>query len=144
MNNAALLTELNVRLGDSDNFTFTSDEKSSALTEATNDTYVNEEAYDSSLTYTSTTWQYTIPTGVTNVQELEMSYSGSTDAPQRVPKDAWEIVNGKIHIDRNYRDILSEGATIYVKGLNKITTSDTVTNVGLQEYILNLTPNKNK
>lgn len=132
-----LKTELNTALGDDDNFTFTDNEKTRALTEAVNDRYVVDEVFDDSLTYSTSTWQYTVPSAVTVVQELQMAFSDDS-SPERIPKEAWEVVDDKIHIDVRYRHILRDGRTLYVKGLNKLDAGDTITKVGTQEYILNL------
>ena len=64
MDKAAFLDELNVRTGDSDNFTFTEEEKNSAITRAMNDDHVVNEVWDSSLVYSSGTYEYAYPAGV--------------------------------------------------------------------------------
>jgi hypothetical protein len=134
----ALYSELNIALGDNDDFTFTSNEKSRALTEAINDQYVVSEVWDDSITYDASVWQYAIPTGITVVNELQMAMNSDDGSPERIPTDAWEVVEDNIHISSRYRNILRTGKTLYVKGLAKLDSTSTVDNVGLQEYILNL------
>jgi hypothetical protein len=138
MDATAFLNELNIRLGDTDNFTFSTEEKTSAVTEAINDQYVVEEVLDSSLTYANGTWQYAVPSGVTVVQELLMNISQDSGAPDRISNEAWEVVGNTINIDYRYRDTLRDGRTLYIKGLNKPDNTDTITNKGLQEYVLAL------
>ena len=55
------LEELNIMLGDTDNVTCTQEEKIRALRKAWNDPYVVDVVYDSSLVFSRTTSDYTLP-----------------------------------------------------------------------------------
>lgn len=135
MNNSALKTELNIRLDDTDNFAFTSEEKDSILTEATNDPYAVSIVWDESLTFTEGTWQYAVPATITNVRDIYVKAS-SNDDPEPIALK-WEVVDGNIQFKGRSR-IIPNGYTLYLKGNYKYTTSDTVSEVRVQEYILNL------
>lgn len=129
------LTTLNTELDDADNFTFTAAEKTRALTRAWNDPFVVEETYDSSLTYNNTTQQYTLPTGVKNVMAIGQDFD--TDGfVTEISSDGFNVIGGKLHIHDKYRDVLDNSKTIYLWGWKKLTTSDSITDAELQEYVL--------
>lgn len=129
----ALYDELNIILGDNDDFTFTPEEKQRALTQAINDRYVVKKT-TGTFTYSNQTRGYTIPSGVTTVMNL--FYNSSDDWPQTLPGDAYDVIDGTVYIDFDYRYSIPDGATITVVGNNKLTTSDTITATNLQEYVL--------
>lgn len=135
MDNTALKTELNVRLDDADNFAFSSDEKDSILKEATNDPYAVSIVWDDSLTYSERTWQYAVPAALTTVKDIYVKASAN-DEPESTALN-WEVIDGNIHFKGGSR-IIPDGYTLYLKGHYKYTTSDTVSEVRIQEYILNL------
>lgn len=137
MDFATGLTTLDTRLDDGDNFTFSVDEKTQALTQAWNDPYVVEETYDSSLTYDNTVQQYTLPTGMRDV--ISIAQDPNNDSFQStIPAEGFNVIAGKIHIEPNYRTYLTNGDTFYIWGWKKLTTSDSATDALLQEYILKL------
>lgn len=137
MDQTQLLAELNKRIGDTDNFTFTSDEKTSALTEAINDEYSVTPKWDTSLTFTQGTYQYPKPTGVDSVQDIYIKPSGSTDYPEKIDSSFWEVIGSNIHFKAG-SDIIPTGYTLYIKSKTKYDTSDTISEVSVQEYILKL------
>lgn len=136
MDQAALLAELNIRLGDTDNFTFTSDEKTSALTEAINDDYTLSPRWISTLTYSVGTYQYAIPATIDVIQDIYIRPDNSQDNPEKISANLWEVVGSNIQ----FKGIESvpDGYTLYLKGSYKYTTSDTITETNVQEYVLNL------
>lgn len=139
MDFAAHLTQLNIRLGDTDNFTFTSDEKTSCLTEAFNDNLVVTEIWDSTLTFDVSTYQYAKPSGVSTVQDIYIRPGNSNDTePERISSNLWEVVGANIQFKNNANGIIPDGYTLYVKGKTKATTASTISDVNLQEFILNL------
>lgn len=134
------LNELNITIGDSEDTTFTPEEKGRALTKAWNDSYVVKTVWDSTLTYSSSTYQYTKPTGMTTIKDIYLSISNntSTDKPQKLDKAVWEVVDGNIQFN-NYADsVITSGSTLYIKGNYKYTISDTISDVNTQEYIIAL------
>lgn len=139
MDFATLKTELNIRLGDTDNFTFTIEEKTSNLTEAFNDSDVVKIVWNDTLTYAQNTFQYAKPSGVDKVLDIYIKRSSSSnDEPEKIASDLWEVVDSNIHFKHLAHATIPEGATLYIKGYTKYTISDTVTETNLQEFILNL------
>lgn len=134
---AAALTQLKLYTSQTANFTFTDDELTQALQAAWNDTYVVNIAWDSSLTYTSGTWQYTIPATLTTVRGLYYK-NDSNDYPRHISPDSYEIVNGKIQFNNKIQKILSDGWTIYIKGAYKLGSSDSLTTNAQVNYVINL------
>jgi len=136
---ANLLVTLNIRLGDTNNFTFTSDEKTEALNEAFNDALVVTEVWDSSLTFDTSTYQYALPATVDRLMDIYIKPSNATDTdPEKISSDLWEVVAGNIQFKNAANDFIPDGYTLYLKGKNKYTTSDSIVETNLQEYVLNL------
>jgi len=131
------LDELNITLGDTGDVTFTSDEKTRALTKAWNDSYVTQVVWDSSITFETGTYQYAIPTGLTTVKDIYISASNSSsDAPEPISSDLWEVVGTNIQLSPKAA-FIPNGYTMYLKGNYKLDpNSDTLDTVNLQEYVL--------
>ena len=138
MDFAAFLVQLNINLGDTDNFTFTVEEKTRALTEAFNDPYAVRTVWNTSLTFDSQTYQYAIPGTLTTVQDIGFSASNTaTDEPSTISGSLWSVVGSNIQF-RGANNVIPDGYTLYVRGNYKVTVSDTITEINLQEYILNV------
>lgn len=130
-------TTLNTILGDSSDTTFTTSEKQRALTKAWNDGYVTNEVWDTSLTYTTGTYQYTLPATLTTLQDIYISVTGtSSPFPDPIDNSMWELVNGQIQLNWKADSIIPSGYTLYLKGRFKLTTSDSITDTNMQEYVL--------
>ncbi len=131
-------TELDVILGDASNVTFTTAEKDRAMTRAWNDQYVCTVVWDTSLTYTQGTYQYTVPIAtMSTVKDIDLSSTGSSKPmPDPIDGSLWEVVGGKIQFNSNADRYIPTGYTLYLKGTYKLTTDDTLDDVGLQEYVL--------
>lgn len=138
MDKAAFLTELNIRVGDTDNFTFTPEEKTSALTEAFNDDYVITDKWSTSLTFTQGTYQYTLPSGVDVIYDIAIKPDNSVNEPETIDAGLWEVWDGVLQFKNSASNIIPTGYTLYLKSKTKYDSSDTVTEVNVQEYILNL------
>lgn len=136
----ASLDALNIKLGDSDDFTFTPEEKQRALTKAWNDSYVVRTVWDTSLTFDQTVYQYTLPATVTTVKDIYLSASNtSADMPDPIDSDMWEVVVGKIQFSQYAGRLIPNGYTLYIKGNYKLDPdTDTLDTVNLQEYVLNV------
>lgn len=134
------LTTLDTILGDSADVTFTNAEKTRALTRAWNDQYVTIVVWDTSLTYTTGTYQYTIPIAtMSTVKDIYLSPTGaSKPMPEPIDGGLWEVVAGKIQFNAQADRTIPTGYTLYLKGNYKLTTDDTLDDVGLQEYVLAL------
>lgn len=136
---ATALTELNTIIGDTNDTTFTSSEKTRALTKAWNDSYVINEVFDSSLTYSTGTYQYPLPAALTTVKDIYISPTGSSNPfPDPLDNSLWELVNDKIQFTGLADRVIPHGYTLYIKGNFKLTTTDSITHVNMQEYVLAL------
>ena len=132
--------ELNITLGDSEDVTFTPEEKQRALTKAWNDTYVVKVVWDSTLTFDSSVYQYTIPTSIDTVKGIYISASNSSsDNPEPIDSSLWSVIDGNIHFNALAGRIIPTGYSLYIKGGKKIDPdTDTLDSVGLQEYVIAL------
>lgn len=136
--NAALVT-LDTILGDSADTTFTPAEKTRALTKAFNDPYVVNPVWDTSLTYTQGTYQYSLPAALSTLQDIYISPSGSTQPfPSPIDNNMWELVNGKIQFRQRADYTIPNGYTLYLKGRYSVKSTDTITDPDMQEYVLAL------
>lgn len=130
------LAELDTILGDSADVTFTSAEKTRALTRAWNDQYVVSHTWDDSLTYTTGTYQYSLD-NLTTLSDIYLSTTGSSrPMPDPIDGGLWEVIDGNIQFNSKADRIIPTGYTLYLKGNVKLTTDDTLDNVNLQEYVL--------
>jgi hypothetical protein len=134
-----ILEELNTQLGDTDDFTFTPEEKTRALTEAFNDSSVVKVIWSSATTFDASTYQYAIPGTMDTVKDIYISTSNSTsDEPEKISANLWEVVGANIQFRNGANSTIPQGYTLYIKGNYKYTISDTVAETKLQEYILSL------
>lgn len=137
MDKTALLAQLNIRMGDTDNFTFTAEEKDDAITEAINNDYVRKQVWDSSLTYDVGTYQYAKPSGVDVIQDIYIKADDNLDEPEKIDSNLWEVVGTNIHFKKGSA-VIPDGYTLYLKGFTKYDDADTIAETSLQEYVLNL------
>lgn len=132
-------TTLNTVIGDSSDTTFSSSEKQRALTRAWNDSYVVNHVWDTSLSYTTGTYQYALPATLTTIQDIYISPTGSSKPfPEAIDNSLWELVNGNIQFTWQADGIIPSSSTLYLKGFYKLTTSDSIAKVDMQEYVLAL------
>lgn len=133
------LSTLDTILGDSSDTTFTSAEKTRALTKAWNDPYITTDGWDSSLSYTQGTYQYTLPATLSMVQDIYLSPTGNTQPmPEPISSDLWELVNGNIQFNQRADLTIPSTYTLYLKGRLRISTSNSITDPTMQEYVLAL------
>ncbi len=136
---SAAQTTLDTIIGDGASVTFSSSEKQRALTRAWNDSYVVNEVWDTSLTYTTGTYQYTRPASLSAIQDIYIAPTGSSSPfPEPIDSSMWEDVNGKIQFNSMADRIIPSGYVLYVKGHYKLTTTDDIANTNMQEYVLAL------
>lgn len=131
------LTELNTILGDAADVTFSSSEKTRALTKAWRDSHIVREVWDTSLTYTVGTYQYSLPTTLTTIKDIYISPTGAQEPfPDPIDNDLWELVDDNIQFTWQADRIIPNGYTLYIKGNYKLTTTDAITNTTMIEYVL--------
>lgn len=133
------LTELNIRIGDSENVTFTVEEKTSALQMAWNDNNVVNTVWDS-ITFSAGTFQYAVPSTMDTVKDIYVRPGNSASAPpQKIDTTLYEVIDGNIQFRNNAARYLVDGYTYYVKGNHKIDyATDSLASTNLQEYVLAL------
>jgi hypothetical protein len=132
--------QINITLGDSDDVTFTPEEKNRALQRAWKDSYVVNKVNDSTLTFSANTDTYTLPTALNTVTDISISPSNSTaDFRMTIPADLYDVTNGSIVFKNSANSLLQDGYTLYIKGNYKYDyTADTLTGDSLQEYVIAL------
>jgi hypothetical protein len=135
MTYAEALDELNILLGDTDNFTFTPEEKQRSLKDAWRDRYIVNKVTDATNTYSSTTETYTT-TGLTTVTDVK--YNTSDSWKESLPSDAYRYSAPTLSIDKDYRYIIPTGSTLTIYGNYKLTITDDITNEQAIEYMLAL------
>ena len=129
-----LKTRLNTWLRDTQNLTFTDDEKTEILKEAVADPFVAYPVKDTSLTTAAGTYTYTMPSGIRDVFEVGLDIN-SDGIFHLVNPDTYDIINGEIHFNDKG---LPSGKTIQVIGNKKLDYLSADFPVQLQEYILHL------
>ncbi len=135
---ATSLTQLNILLSNTSGFAFNSDETTQILTDAWNDKYaVAPIVWDESLTFSITNFTYAIPATLTTVSEVYITRS-NTDFPTAVDRKLWRVVGGNIKFFSGALQVIPDGYTLRLKGRYKVTVADTVTDTGLQQYIVAL------
>lgn len=134
------LEELNIMLGDTDNVTFTQEEKIRALRKAWNDPYVVDVVYDSSLVFSRTASDYTLPDTLTTVSSVGISASNSSaDFPEQIEPSLWEVVGTTLRFKDGAMNKIPNGYTLYLKGNYKLDyAADTLETVNKQEYVIAL------
>lgn len=133
---AEALVNLNIDLNDTDNFTFTAEEKTRALEEAWRDSYNTANVWDETTTYSSSTYSYAIPASIKVVKGLYYK-DASTSFPSPIDSSAWESIDGYIKISPEYQYAFIDGSTLVFKGTKQVTTTDNIAEDRI-EYILKL------
>lgn len=134
------LTQLNILLSNTAGFTFNTDETNQILTDAWNDKYaVNPTVWDESLTFDghTPTFTYAIPATLTTVDDIYITRT-STEFPTVVDRKLWRVVGSNIKFMDGALQVIPDGYTLRLKGRYKVTTSDTITDTGLEQYIIAL------
>lgn len=132
-------TELNLILGDTADTTFSPEEKTRALTKAWNDSFVVNVVWDSSLTYTRGVYQYALPAALTTLKDIFLAPTGSTQPyPEPIDNEMWDLVNRNIQFNSHASRVIPNGYVLYLKGNYKLATTDSLSTVNMQEYVLSL------
>ena len=108
-----------------------------ALTEAWNNAFVVSRVYDSSVTYTTGTFTYALPSTVSVVRDIYFQRT-STDNPELLAKDLYEVLNGNIIFNIKAERWMGDNYQLYIRGVYKKTTSDSLDTTHLINYVLNL------
>lgn len=132
--------EMNQTLDDSGDVTFTPERKARALQKAWKDSYVVKTVWDTTVTFDSNTYRYTVPTSMDTVKGIYISAGNSSDSfPQPIDAALWEVVDGYIQFKPQANNYIPDGYTLYIKGNYKYDyTADTLPTDTLQEYVIAL------
>lgn len=133
---AQALTQLSLLTSQTGNFTFSSDELTQALQEAWNDKFVVSRVYDSSLSYAAGTFSYPIPATMNVVRDIYFQRT-STDNPELLGKDLYEVLNGNIIFNLSAERWLGDNYQLFVRGAYKKLTTDSLDTTHLVNYVLN-------
>lgn len=134
---SSLQTDLNTLISNTTGFTFTSDETLQICTSAFNDKWAVSPVWDSSLTFIYSTYQYPLPATVTTVSGVYIERSTS-NLPEPISAELWEVVNGILQFNNSAAQSIPSNYQLFLRGKYKIQTTDTVIDVGLQEYLRSL------
>ena len=137
MDAAAVLLKLNLRIGDTNNFTFTSDEKTEAVEESFRDPYVSEYAWIETETFSNTVFRQALPATISSVDNI-LYRSFSSEFPEPLPAGIWDVRSGFIRWSHTARHVLTNGSTVYLEGRLNLATTATITEPTVQEYAINL------
>lgn len=129
--------ELNLLLGDTSNFALSSDQKSQNLTQAFNDQWAVTPVWDNSLTFSINSYQYPLPADITTVSDVYLERDVS-QFPEFIGRDLWEVIAGNLQFNNMAHWTIPDTYPLWLKGYYKVKTTDTINDVGLQNYILAL------
>lgn len=134
------LAQTNIRIGDTNNVTFTVEEKTLALQQAWDDSSVVEEYWDSSLTFDQSTQDYTKPSGVDNILDIYIKPDNSTDTDyHKIPQNLWEDFGGYVRFKNDANIHIPDGYTLYIKSYKKLDyAADSITDRKLQRFVIAL------
>lgn len=131
------IEQMNILIGDSDNITFTPEEKVRAMTKAWNDPYVVDDVWNTAGTFSVGNYQTAIPSGLSTVLDIGVR-SSTSDFPDSINSDYWNIVGTNIQWSSTARYGLTDGTGLFILGRKKLTIADTLTSEKLQEYVIAL------
>jgi hypothetical protein len=134
---ADALVQLKLMTSQTTNFTFNDDELTQALTEAWQNTYVNNSLLDSTTSFTAGTFSYPVPTALTTVTDIFYKPT-STEPMTRISADLYTVINGTIQFLDNVTRWLDDTYTLYIKGRYKLTVSDSLQRDNQINYVLSL------
>lgn len=134
---ADFLNQLNLMLGDVNNFALTIDEKTQNLTNALKDQYVVKQVWDNSLVFSISQYQYPIPATVSVVDDIYLERT-SDQFPDPIDANLWEQIAGNIQFKTAAQWKIPDQYPIWMRGKYKFTVSDTINDEALQNYILAL------
>ena len=141
MNYTESLAEVNLTLNDSDDTTFTPEQKARAVKKAWNDSYVVSDVTDNSLVFVTGTRSYAKPSGFTTVTGIGISASNNlaADFVSPVGTDLWTVQGSNIVFKNNANSVIPTGYVLYITGRKKLDwNTDTLDTTSLQEYVIAL------
>lgn len=134
---ADALTQLKLITSQTDNFTFTDDELTQALTESWNDQYNVVQITDDTTQFQPGVFTYSVPTTVSVVRGIFYSPT-STDPLTEIDSRLYQIDNGNIVFVDDVQRWFNDYYTLYVKGSYKLQTTDNLPSTNNINYVINL------
>jgi hypothetical protein len=131
------LTQLKLLTSQGNNFAFTDDELTQALTEAWNDTNVGRKVTDSSVSFVMGTFTYSKPATLDTISAIWVQYA--TGEPKRkLDRHLYTFpTDGTFEFIDDSRRWLQDNLTLYLVGRHKLTTDDSLDTTALVNYVLN-------
>jgi hypothetical protein len=124
------------------NFTFTNDELTLALTTAWQDSFVGTVVWDSSTQYVLGQYIYPVPSTMTVVRDIYIikpETTANTDEdnyPEKIDQSLYEIINGSIYFLSQWQNFVNDTVTLYIKGYNPLTVSNSLPSNNIINYVL--------
>lgn len=131
------IDEMNILLGDTENVTFTPEEKIRAMTKAWNDPWVIDDVWSTAGLFSVSNYQTALPDGLTTVKDIGVRGSTS-DFPDSIDSNYYSVVGSNIQWSQGARYGLTDGTGLFILGSKKLTVSDTITSESLKEYVISL------
>jgi hypothetical protein len=131
------INSLNRLLNDSNNFALTLDQKTSIVQEAMADNYAVTPVWDNSLTFSISSYQYALPATITAVSDVYLERDVS-QFPEAIGRELWEVIAGNLQFNNIAHWTIPDTYPLWLKGFYKVKSTDTVTDVNLQNYIISL------
>ena len=112
---------------------------SAAVVEAWNDGWVATPVWDTSLTFSQSTYQYTLPSTVSVVDAIYLKRS-TDNFPEEIDSSLWEVVNGAIIFNQKGNFSIPDGFGLQIRGKYKLAQADDIptTDFALKNYVINL------
>ena len=130
-----LLTRLNRELRDSDNNTFTEEEKVEALTRAVEDDAVCAVEIDTSNLFTMGTRDYPISDEIRQIYRMQLI--GSSGALTPFDNGGYSFVANTLTVDEKYVNSIPTGTTMRIEWARKLDVGDDIPDY-LVPYVLNM------
>lgn len=117
------------------------DRLTAAVQQAWTDAYVCLPVWDTSITYTTSAYQYALPATMTVIDAVYITRDTSS-FPEEISAELWEVINGQLQFSRKTKNVMADNYPLSLRGKYKLATTDTIpdTSVGviLQNYVLAL------
>jgi hypothetical protein len=137
MNQANVVTAVSTLLSDTLS-QVSSDMLNLAVDEAWNDAWVATPVWDTSIVFSMSVYQYTLPATVTVVDAIYLQRASGI-FPEEISSSLWEVVNGVIIFQKSASFTIPDGYTLQIRGKYKLAQTDSIplTNYAMQNYVIN-------
>lgn len=133
----AVKERLNKELRDSDNSTFTDDEKTEALTRAIEEDVVALPEEDSSVTFVNGTRSYNLATTIRAIYSIGLDSNGNGYPSPPIDAEAYDFIAPRLIFTSRWAQNVPDGSVLYIQQLRKLTISDDIPDVFVP-YVINM------